>query len=130
MLAIGNTPLLFRRAGRKLFKHFLHALIQILDVLAGVVGKRVACAGSPNQILPVRVEPLDDQRACLIRVESAAGRTCWQIESNEAKSAWDWCNRLKVQERIVPRNEVRWAAAGCISVNHLPASGVRARFWI
>lgn len=35
-------PLLLRRAWREVLEHFVHAFIQILDVLVGIVGKCVA----------------------------------------------------------------------------------------
>src|SRR5260370_12329963 len=59
-------PLLLRRPWRELFEHFLRALIQILDVLVGVVGERVARSASPYQLLGLGVEQIDDQRSYLI----------------------------------------------------------------
>src|SRR3984893_16818227 len=65
-LLLPNPPLGLRRAWRKLLKHFLHALIQILDVLVGIVGEGVARNASPNELFRFRVEEIDDQRAYLI----------------------------------------------------------------
>src|SRR6266566_3657974 len=53
------TPLLLRRAWREFLEHFLHALIQVLDVLVGVVGERVAGRASPDQLLCLGIEDID-----------------------------------------------------------------------
>src|SRR5580704_2832088 len=52
-----RLPLL--RVGRKLFEHFLDALVQILDVLVGVVGESVARGASPQKRFRLRVEQID-----------------------------------------------------------------------
>src|SRR6266852_458558 len=60
------TPLLLRRAWREFLEHFVHALIQVLDVLVGVVGECVAGCASPEQLLGFAIEQIDDQRAYFI----------------------------------------------------------------
>src|SRR5580704_1600923 len=62
-----SHPLLLRRAWREILKHFLYALIQVFDVLVGVVGKRVARGASPDQLLSLGIEEIDDHGADLIR---------------------------------------------------------------
>src|SRR6266404_6804168 len=62
------TPLLLRRAWRKLLEHFIHALIEVLDVLVGVVGERVARAASPDQLLGLGIEEIDNYGAHLVRI--------------------------------------------------------------
>src|SRR5579859_5303713 len=52
--------------GRELLEHFLHSLVQILDVLVRVVGKGVARSASPQQLLRLRVEQIHHQRAYLV----------------------------------------------------------------
>src|SRR5882724_10868587 len=75
--------LLFRSVGREFLKHFLHALIEILDVLVGVVGQRVARAASPEELLRLGVEQIDDQRAYLICIR---GGRCLS-EASASKSS-------------------------------------------
>src|SRR6266849_8816792 len=54
-------------AGRELLEHFLHALVQVLDVLVRVVGESVARCASPKKFLGLRVEQIDDHCAYLVR---------------------------------------------------------------
>src|SRR5215469_8163634 len=58
--------LLLGRAWREVLEHFVHAFIQILDVLVGVVGKSVAGGTSPHQLLRLGVEEIDDHGADLV----------------------------------------------------------------
>src|SRR6266478_8555596 len=60
--------LLLLRAWRKLLKQFLHALIQILDVLIGVIGEGVAGGASPEELFRLGVEQIHNQCAYLIRL--------------------------------------------------------------
>src|ERR1700675_3004260 len=69
-----GTPLLLR-AWREVLEHFVHALIQILDVLLGFVGERVAFGASPDQLLRLAIEEIDDHRAHLICFSSSRGLT-------------------------------------------------------
>src|ERR1700730_9425127 len=61
-----SMPLFLRRAWRELLEHFLHALIEILDVLVGFVGERIACGASPDQLLSLGIEEIDDHCAHLV----------------------------------------------------------------
>ena len=60
-----------------MLEHFVHALIQILDVFVGIVGKRIARAASPDQLLGLGIEEIDDHRAHLVGI----GRCCRLTET-------------------------------------------------
>src|SRR3984957_3077267 len=55
-------------AGRKMIEHLLHALVEILDVLVGLVRERVAGRSSPDEFLGVPVEHINNQRAHLVGI--------------------------------------------------------------
>src|ERR1700680_3861167 len=57
------SPLLLRRAWREVLEHFVHALVQVLDVLVRVIGECVARAASPDQCLGLRIEEIDHHSA-------------------------------------------------------------------
>src|ERR1700675_76100 len=61
-----SRPLLLGRVWGELLEHFLHALVQILDVLVGIVGECVARCASPDQLLCLGIEEIDDHRAHLV----------------------------------------------------------------
>jgi hypothetical protein len=44
-------------------KHLLHSLVQVLDVLVGLVGKHVAGHAPPDQHFGLCIEEIDNQRA-------------------------------------------------------------------
>src|SRR5207253_4396599 len=68
-----QTPLLFCRGWREVLKQFLHALIQILNILVGVIGERVARGASPKKLFRLGVEEVDDQCAYLICLYGGPG---------------------------------------------------------
>jgi hypothetical protein len=47
-------------------EHLLHSLVEILGVLTSIVGKCVAGRASPDQILGLGIEQIDDQRTDLV----------------------------------------------------------------
>ena len=49
-----------------MIEYLLHALIEILDVLLGLVGKSIAGRSSPDQVLTVRVEKINNESADLV----------------------------------------------------------------
>jgi hypothetical protein len=59
-------------------EHFVHSLIQILDVLVGVIGERIACGTPPDQLLGLGIEQIDNQHPYLIGMVS---REKWQAVS-------------------------------------------------
>src|SRR5436305_2211042 len=66
-------PLLVRRAWRELLEHFVHAFIQVLDVLVRVAREGIARAAPPYQLLGLGVEEIHYHRANLVRL-SRGGR--------------------------------------------------------
>src|ERR1700688_3503934 len=54
------SALLFLR--REVCEHLLHSLVEILGVLIRIVGKGIAGRTSPQQILVLGIEQIDDQR--------------------------------------------------------------------
>src|SRR6266446_3016675 len=57
------APLLLRRAWREVLEHFVHALIQILNIFVRVVGECVARVASPDQLFGLGVKEIDDHSA-------------------------------------------------------------------
>src|SRR6202035_4375833 len=58
--------LLLLSGGRELLEHFLHSLVQILDVFVRVVGESVARGSPPKKFLCLCVEQVYDQCAYFI----------------------------------------------------------------
>ena len=106
---------LLRRAWGEFLEQFLHALIQVLDILVGVVGERVARGASPYELLRLGVEQIDDQRPHLIcfRCGCCVSKTSPSKSSPTSKSIGDvsaitadgGCmdsdNRLKGDHRMI-----------------------------
>ena len=63
-----GTPLLLRSARRKGLEHFVDALVEILDVLARVVGECVARGAPPDQLLGLGIKKIDNYGAHLVRL--------------------------------------------------------------
>src|SRR5258708_39997157 len=61
--------------GREVLEHLVHALVEVLNVLVGLVGKRVARRAAPDQLLALGVEQVDDQSADLIGIGRGRGVT-------------------------------------------------------
>src|SRR5712672_148329 len=74
--------LLLWSAWRELLEHFVHALIQVLDVFVGVVGERVAFRSSPDQLLGLAIKEIDNHRANFVRV--GRGRSLTKTSATEA----------------------------------------------
>ena len=51
-----------------MLEHFVHAFIQILDVLVRVVVERVARGAPPDQLLGLGIEEIDNHSAHLVRI--------------------------------------------------------------
>jgi hypothetical protein len=49
-------------------EHFVDALVEVLDVFVRVVGERVTCGSSPDQLFGFRIEEIDYYRAHLVRI--------------------------------------------------------------
>src|SRR6266702_8432317 len=59
-------PALPLRLGRKMIEHLLHALVEILDVVVRLVGKRVTRRSPPDQFLSVCIEQVDNEGTDLV----------------------------------------------------------------
>ena len=79
-----------------MLEHFVDALVQVLDVLVGIVGECVARATSPEEAFRLRVEQIDDQRAYLVCV---CGGRCFS-EASASKSSPTPAAAKPVVERI------------------------------
>src|SRR5947209_19628191 len=56
-----SLSLVFGRwSGRKMLEHFVHAFVEVLRVLVGFVGERIARRTPPDQLLRLCVEEIDD----------------------------------------------------------------------
>src|SRR5208337_319288 len=79
-----HRPLLLflRRAWREVLEHFLHALIQVLNVLVGVVREGVARRAPPDQLLGFGIEQVDDHRAHPVSV--SRGRCLTKTSATKA----------------------------------------------
>ena len=63
-----GPQLLFRWLRGKVLKHLLHAFVQILDVLAGLVGERVAGHTTPDQVFCFCVKKINNERAHFVGI--------------------------------------------------------------
>ena len=50
----------------EVLKKLVNSAFQFLYVLVGLIGKRVGSGPSPNQILALGVEKIDDESTCLV----------------------------------------------------------------
>src|SRR5260370_33083023 len=69
--AVASHPgpqLLFRWLRGKVLKHLLDAFVQILDVLVGVVGERVAGHTTPDQGFCFCVKKINNERAHFVGI--------------------------------------------------------------
>src|SRR6266481_1015069 len=57
---ISLSLVLGRRGGRKMLEHFVHAFVEVLGVLVRVIGERIARRASPDQLLGLCVEEIDN----------------------------------------------------------------------
>src|SRR5260370_26412378 len=73
-------------AWRKVFEHLLHALVEILDVLVGLVRKGVAGRSPPDDCFGLRVEQIDNQSADLVGV-NGCGRVSESTSAAPAPAA-------------------------------------------
>ena len=51
-----------------MLKHLLHASVQILDVLVGLVGERFAGDTTPDQVSCIRLKKINNERAHFVGI--------------------------------------------------------------
>ena len=56
-----------------MLKQLLHSPVQLLDVLAGLVGKHASGHASPDQVFGLCIEEIDNKRANCVRVGCSCG---------------------------------------------------------
>ncbi len=66
-----------------MLEHLVDALVQVLDVLVGIVGERVARSASPEKRFGLGVEQIDDQGAHFV---GFCGGRCFS-EASTSKSS-------------------------------------------
>src|ERR1700732_4063178 len=68
-----SCRLLFLWGGRKMLKHLVHALIEVLCILVRIIGEGIARGASPDQFLCFCVKEIDHQSPHFVLID---GRGC------------------------------------------------------
>src|ERR1700722_19554748 len=92
----GESRLFVRRAWRELLEHFVHSLVQVLNVLVGVTGERVARGASPDQLLGLGIKQIDNHSANFVRL----GRGCGLAKTSGTEASPTPASTEAVIERI------------------------------
>jgi hypothetical protein len=95
-----------------LLEHFIHALIEVLDVLVGVVRECVARAASPDQLLGLGIEEIDNYGAHLVRI--SRGRRLTKASATKAP-------KTPSSSKPVIKSIQRLLILGCASPNCMRA---------
>src|SRR6267142_334749 len=83
-----SLPSVFRRrGGRKMLEHFVYALVEVLGVLVGLVGERIARRASPDHFLCFCIEEIDYQGSHFVGLDGRGGIAKSTAESPTATSA-------------------------------------------
>jgi hypothetical protein len=99
-------------------EHLVHPLVEILGVLFGIVGKGVAGRASPNQILSLGVEQIDDQRTDPV---GFSGRRCVSESSPTPTSTKAVVK--SVESLLIPRDLHRYDRDIAARIHLGPAFG-------
>src|SRR4029077_5628301 len=70
-----DTGLFVRRGGREFLEHFHHALVEVIDVLFGLIGERVAGRAAPDEFFCCCIRQVDDKSSYPVRLWGCSGVT-------------------------------------------------------